>query len=86
SSNLYSTEYATYKDTVVEYDKELRPLYAAIGDATIVKHERDANDVVAVTYSNGTVVYVNYSQAAQNVGGTKVDALSYAYKAGEAKK
>ncbi len=85
SSNLYSTEYSTYKDTIVEYDKELREINDVTKDAFIDKHEKLDNGVTVVTYSNGAKVYVNYSNEAQTVDGTSVDAMSYSYKAGEAK-
>ena len=84
SADLYSTEYATYKDSVLSYDKQLRELNTALGDANIVKHERSADNVVTVTYSNGAKVYVNYSNSDVTVDGEIVGAMSYTYKAGEA--
>ena len=84
SADLYSTEYATYKDSVISYDKQLRELNTALGDANIVKHERSADNVVTVTYSNGAKVYVNYSNSDVTVDGEIVGAMSYTYKAGEA--
>ena len=80
SSNLFSTEYATYKDTVVEYDKTLRELNNAIGDSSIKKHEK-SNGVAVVTYENGVTVYVNYTDSEVNVNGETVDAMSF--KVGE---
>ncbi len=82
SSDLYSTEYTTYKDAIVQYDKELRELNDKLGDANIVKHESMDNGVNVVTYSNGVKVYVNYSDSDQEVDGITVGAMSY--KAGEA--
>lgn len=82
SSNLFSTEYATYKDTVVEYDKILRELNNAIGDAGIKKHEK-SDGVAVVTYDNGVKVYVNYTEDAVTVDGETVDAMSFSYKVGE---
>ena len=83
SSDLYSTEYSTYRDTIIEYDAALREVADAVGDACIVGHEKLENDVTVVTYDNGTAVYVNYSDAEQTVNGVTVDAMSY--KVGEAK-
>ena len=85
SADMYSTEYTTYKDAIIEYDKSLRELSEAIGDATIEKHEIGDNNVNVVTYSNGTKVYVNYGSSAQTVDGVTVEALSYTYKAGDTK-
>ena len=82
SSDLYSTEYATYHDTIVEYDEELRQVAEAVDGAFITNHEKMDNGVTAVTYDNGVVIYVNYSDNDVTVDGTKVEAMSY--KVGEA--
>ena len=84
SAYLYSTEYNTYKDTIAEYDKQLREVNDAVKDAFITKHEKSENGVTVVTYSNGVKVYVNYTNTAQTVDGTTVEAMSYSYKVGEA--
>lgn len=81
SSNLFSTEYDTYKDTVAQYDKELRKVNEATAGACIISNEKLDNGVTVVTYDNGAKVYVNYSEEAQTVGNVTVDAMSY--KAGE---
>ena len=82
SSDLYSTEYTTYRDTIVQYDRALRLVQNAVEGATIVDHEKLPSGVTRVTYSNGVRVYVNYSDADVNVDGYTVEALSY--KVGEA--
>ncbi|MCI8792882.1 MAG: hypothetical protein HFG38_08780 [Eubacterium sp.] len=84
SADLYSTEYTTYKDAVIDYDKKLRELNAQLGDANIVKHETRGDGIKAVTYSNGVKVFVNYTNTQQIVDGVTVEAMSYSYKAGEA--
>lgn len=83
SADKYSTKYTTYKDSIINYDSQLRQLSTTLGDATIEKHERFDNDVAKVTYSNNAVVYVNYSSEDQTVDGVTVKALSYECKAGE---
>ena len=40
-------------------------------------------DLTKVTYSNGVVVYVNYSEQAVSADGVAIDGLSYQIKAGE---
>lgn len=77
SKDLYSTEFTTYKETVEEYDKELRALAEKIGDANISKHEILDNGVTKVTYSNGVVIYVNYSDSIATVDGVTIQAMSY---------
>ena len=81
SSDLYSTQFDIYKETVVEYDAQLREVAEKVKDAFIVGHEKTAYDVVKVTYDNGVVIYVNYSERAVSVDGMTIDALSY--KVGE---
>lgn len=77
SSNLYSTQFETYKDSIVEYDAKLSELAAKTGDANIIKHEKLDNGVTKVTYSNNTVVYVNYTDEAKTADGVSVGAMSY---------
>jgi hypothetical protein len=84
SADLYSTAYSTYKDMIVEYDKEFRQFSQLVDGANITKHEKLDSGVTKVTYSNGVTVYVNYADTAQTVDGISIDAMSYSYKAGEA--
>lgn len=83
SSNLYSTEYAIYRDTIVGYDRALREVAKTVGDSFIAEHRKLPNGVTKVVYENGAVIYVNYTDSAVTVDGVTVDAMSY--KAGEAK-
>ncbi len=83
SSELYSTEYATYKDTIIDYDTKLREVAASVEGSYIVDHEKMDNGVTKVTYDNGVAVYVNYSESNATVDGYEVEAMSY--KVGEAK-
>ena len=78
SSNLFSVEYSSYRDTIVEYDAALRELSEKVGEACIIDHEIMDNGLVKVTYDNGVKVYVNYTESAINADGLTVDALSYA--------
>lgn len=82
SSDLYSTEYSTYKDTIIEYDTELRAVAQRVAGAVINEHEKLDNGVVIVTYDNGVAIYVNYSTNDQTVNGLTIPAMSY--KVGEA--
>lgn len=84
SADKYSTKYTTYKDSIVQYDKEFRALNEVIGDANIVKHEKLADGVTVVTYNNGVKVYINYTEESKTVDGVAVEGMSYSYKAGEA--
>ena len=61
SSDLYSTQYDAYRDSVISFDRDFRTLAEKTAGAVIVNHEKLAGNVRRVTYSNGAVVYVNYS-------------------------
>lgn len=84
SSDLYSTAYSTYKDMIIEYDKQFREFSLLVDGANITRHEKLDSGITKVTYSNGVTVYVNYTDSAQTVDGITVDAMSYSHKAGEA--
>ncbi len=77
SSDVYSSQYEVFKSTIVEYDTELRALSAKTEGANITGHEIFEGGVRKVTYSNGIVVYVNYSTSAQTADGVTIDAMSY---------
>ena len=81
SSNLYSLEFETYRDTIAEYDAALRQLAQLTQDANILSHETLASGVVKVTYSNGLEIFVNYTEHDFTADGITVEALSY--KVGE---
>lgn len=81
SSDLYSLEFANYRDTVAEYDAALRELGELTADACIINHETLTAGVVRVTYENGVVIYVNYTDNDYTADGVTVSALSY--KVGE---
>ena len=77
SNDLYSTQYSAYLDTIVEYDRALRDLAEKTQGAVIVNHEKLAGDVRRVTYSNGTVVYVNYSEEERSADGLSLAPSSF---------
>lgn len=82
SSDLYSTQYDTYRDSLIQYDKELRELTGKIDGACIAKHEKLDSGVVRVTYDNGVAIYVNYTENDVTEDGLVVGAMSY--KVGDA--
>ena len=83
SCDLYSLEFSSYSDTIIEYDKELRQLAQLTEDANIIRHEVTESGLVTVTYSNGVIIYINYTDKDWDVAeGLTVEKLSY--KVGEA--
>lgn len=81
SSDLYSTEYKTYSDVIVAYDKEMREISSKLGKAHIVKRTKSDAGMVSVTYDNGIVIYINYTSKELTENGVTVPAMSY--KVGE---
>ncbi len=77
SNDLYSLEFQTYRNTVAEYDAELRALAEKTGSSCIARHETLAKGVVKVVYENGVTVYVNYTDNDYTADGITVEALSY---------
>ena len=82
SSDLYSLEYTSYKDTITDYDAKLRALAQQTEGAFITDHEVLENGLCRVSYSNGTKVYVNYGEVPLTAEGMTVEALSYAVEEG----
>ncbi len=80
SANLYSTLYTTYVDTIAEYDEKLGAVAAQVGSAKISNHEKLENGLRKVTYDNGVVIYVNYTEEQLSADGVTVAALSYEVK------
>lgn len=77
SNGLYSLEYGTYRDTIVEYDAVLRELAGKTAGACITEHTVLDNGLVRVSYDNGVVIYVNYTQTELFADGLTVEAQSY---------
>ena len=82
SNWIYTSEYSTYKDMIVEYYTKLKELNDQIGDSYIVDHEITPEGVNITTYENGLKVYVNYAKEDVTVDGFTIYGQSY--KVGEA--
>lgn len=82
SNDLYSSKYSVYKESIVEYYSVLKQFNELVAGATIDTHTIAADGTVTVTYSNGAVVTVDYSNDSFTVakdGSTVMD-----YKVGDA--
>ena len=62
-NNLYATNYVNWVDEACDIYREVNNALASVTKASIVKHEiLDSNNKVKkITYDNGVVIYVNYS-------------------------
>lgn len=76
SSNIYSSQYSSYKDTIVEYSKELSVIANKTEGAFIVGHDINGK-ITKVTYSNGVKIYINYGDADAALDGINIPAKSY---------
>ncbi len=86
SSWNYSSAYEQYIEVIAEFNTSLQEVNDMTAGAYIVDHEVNYDgkaDLTKVTYSNGVVVYVNYSEQAVSADGVAIDGLSYQIKAGE---
>jgi hypothetical protein len=79
---FYSMNYDLWSETVYElYDKVNKDL-AHIQDCTIIDHANLADDVAYTKYSDGTVVYVNYSNEDYVADGITIPSMDYIVEKG----
>ena len=76
SSNLYSTEYKLYREMILSWARELGSVYRSIRGASIVDHVISGS-TRRVTWSNGTVVYLNFGNTPAVIDGVELDAMAY---------
>lgn len=77
SSDIYSSEYDVYRDTIISYTKELEAVHESTKGAYIVGHEIRENGVTVVTYDNGVKIYLNYSSETQSADGHTLEGMTY---------
>ena len=77
SSDIYSSEYSVYRDTILSYTKELAAVYEKTQGACIVGHEILDNGITVVTYDNGVTIYLNYSAETQSADGHTLEGMTY---------
>jgi len=81
-NELFSSQYAVWKDTVLEIGNEFSERLSAVWSQPMIRHEKLAEDVVKVTYENGMSVIINYTEEAYTADGVTVPALDYAVTGG----
>lgn len=77
SNNLYSAQYALYREMILQWYLELASVYAKISGTHIQNHEK-TGDITTVTWSNGTKIYINWSDEPGALHGVQLQGLSYA--------
>ena len=72
----YATTYDTWKGEAVEIYNRVNEALQHVSGALIVNHEI-SGDVRKITYDNGVVIYINYSDEAESMDGKTFPAMSY---------
>ncbi len=76
-SQNYASHYEGWLEQIEEQYVGMSALLEQVHTADMVRHERLAEDVYRVTYSNGCAVVVNYSEEAYTVDGLTVEPMHY---------
>ena len=84
SSDVFSAKWDVLLPAMTETNQKLQALHEEIGDSAMCKHEQLADNLVKVSYENGTTVYVNYNKADRTADGETIPAMGYLVKGGDA--
>ena len=76
-NRYYATTYDVWKQEAFEIYGQVNEALKYVSDAKMIRHEILENDVRVITYDNGVVIYINYSEKAQKVDGMEIPAESY---------
>ena len=77
SSWLYSTQYAVWKDSVIEEYGKVSQVLGQVSGACILDRVVLEKDVVRMDYDNGISIYINYRQTDWTGDGVTVEAESF---------
>ncbi len=80
----FATTFTSWKEQAVEDYCFLNGALSAVSGQDMVAHERLSATLAKVTYSGGTVIYVNRGEAEAQADGQTVPAMSYLVTGGEA--
>ncbi|MBQ7780993.1 MAG: hypothetical protein IJ405_03105 [Lachnospiraceae bacterium] len=76
-NRFYATTYEVWKEEAIAVYGQINGALKYVSGATIVDHEIMDNDVRKVTYDNGVIIYINYSETTQKADGLEIPAMSY---------
>ena len=82
-NKFYSMTYETWKEKIPEEYLNAQKVLEPLKSLKITEHRHISEDVNAVTYEDGTVIYLNYGETAATVNGVTVEAASYKAVKGE---
>lgn len=83
SSWNYSSDYRQYVEVIARFNESLKTVNEKTSGAQIIKHEQNYDGVAnltKVTYSNGAIVYVNFSEDTVSADGETINGLDYKIK------
>ncbi len=76
SNDIYSSRYELYRDMIPSWYEELRSLHEKLGSSVITDHVYQG-DLVRVTWSNGTKVYLNFGDGEGEMDGVRLEKGAY---------
>ena len=76
-SRYYATTYDVWKKEAIDVYQQVNGALKQVTGARIVNHEILDNGVRKVTYDNGVVIYINYSDDAQMTDGYEIPGTGY---------
>jgi len=83
-NHLYSSEFSSWREDAVESYEIFCSALSGVWNEYMMKHEMLTRDVAAVTWSNGTVIYINYASEPWEQDGVRVEARSFTVVEGSA--
>ena len=75
-NQFFATTYDTWKGEAIDIYNRVNEALKYVSGAQITGHEIQG-DVRKITYSNGVVIYINYSDEAESMDGKTIPAMSY---------
>ena len=76
-NRYYATTYETWKQEAFDVYAQVNEVLKHVSGAKMTGHEIMENDIRKITYDNGMVIYVNYSEKTQTADGLEIPAGSY---------
>jgi len=76
-NHLFTSRYIDWIEPALSMYKEFNQNFGSLWSETIIKHEEVDSDLIRVTYSNGTMIYLNYNDETSVFEEISIDALSY---------
>lgn len=77
SADLFAVQYTTWIDEICKLYRELNSVLGQVSSAKITDHTVLENGMVKITYSNGVMIYINYSEEILTDGEYEVDPSNF---------